>query len=595
MRITEKLLLVFIPTFLLSVVTMTLFSRRAVEEALIQSVVKSGHAMSINLNQSQGMVRSFAMGNESLLLPPLQQMLESTGALYGMILDPDSRVLAHTNVVEKGKVYSDHVTMDAVRSERPQHAILEVDGLKVMDFAFPVWALDRTHTGEEFLLLGKRARGARRRLGTIRLGLSLEESLGTAATISDRVFWIVTIVNIVAMGLSLFYIRRVLRPVRLMVDATDKLGRGELGGTVTISSRDEMGDLAHSFNRMSRELAATTVSRDLLDSILANMRDVLIVANPDGTIRQLNQRVVELIDRPREELIGHRVSRLFAEEDQMFSPEGLIELRRDRTIASIESALVDRSGRRIAVLMSVAGFRGRSEEEIEGFIISATDIGERIAAEDLIRQSLEEKELLLKEIHHRVKNNLQIISSLLNLQSRAIEDTHALEMLADSQNRVKSMALIHEKLYQSEDLARVDFADYIQALASSLFQSYQMSTKIRLRVEVQDVMLGIDQAIPCGLIVNELVSNALKHGFVDGDDGTVVVRFESAEGGRVALHVEDDGVGIAESIDVQTTESLGLNLVSILVSQLNGDITLENTAGTHVTVLFAPDARSLVG
>ena len=150
MRITEKLLLVFIPTFLLSVVTMTLFSRRAVEEALIQSVVKSGHAMSINLNQSQGMVRSFAMGNESLLLPPLQQMLESTGALYGMILDPDSRVLAHTNVVEKGKVYSDHVTMDAVRSERPQHAILEVDGLKVMDFAFPVWALDRTHTGEEF-------------------------------------------------------------------------------------------------------------------------------------------------------------------------------------------------------------------------------------------------------------------------------------------------------------------------------------------------------------------------------------------------------------------------------------------------------------
>ena len=595
MRITEKLLLVFIPTFLLSVVTMTLFSRRAVEEALIQSVVKSGHAISINLSQSQGMVRSFANGNESLLLPPLLQMLESTGALYGMVLDPESRVLAHTNVVEKGKVYSDHVTMDAVRSERPHHAMLEVDGLKVMDFAFPVWALDRTHTGEEFLLLGKRAGGPRRRLGTIRLGLSLEESLGTAATISDRVFWIVTIVNIVAMGLSLFYTRRVLRPVRLMVDATDRLGRGELGETVTISSRDEMGDLAHSFNRMSRELAATTVSRDLLDSILANMRDVLIVANPDGTIRQLNQRVVELIDRPREELIGHRVSGLFAEEDQLFSPEGLIELRRYRTIASVESTLVARSGRRIAVLVSVAGFRGRSEEEIEGFIISATDIGERIEAEDLIRQSLEEKELLLKEIHHRVKNNLQIISSLLNLQSRAIEDTHALEMLADSQNRVKSMALIHEKLYQSEDLARVDFADYIQTLASSLFQSYQMSTKIRLRVEVQDVMLGIDQAIPCGLIVNELVSNALKHGFVDGDDGTVAVRFESVEGGRVALHVEDDGVGIAESIDVQTTESLGLNLVSILVSQLNGDITLENTAGTHVTVQFAPDARSLVG
>ena len=573
---------------------MTLFSRRAAEEALVQSVVKSGNAISVNLSQSQGMVRSIESGDERLLLPPLQQMLESTGALYGMVLSPSSRVLAHTNVAEKGKVYTNDVTAQAVSSDQPEHQVVEIDGRKVMDIAFPVWELARARTGEEFLLLGKKVGGARRRLGTIRLGLSLEESLETAGTISDRVFWIVTLVNIVAMGLSLFYVRRILRPVRFMAAAADRLGRGELGETVTVPSMDEMGDLAHSFNRMSRELAATTVSRDLLDSILGNMRDILVVANPDGTIRQLNQRVVELTDRPREDLVGHSVSRLFAEEERLFSPSGLIELRRKESIASVESTLVERSGKRIPVLMSVAGFRGLAEE-FAGFIISATDIGERIEAEDKIRQSLEDKEMLLKEIHHRVKNNLQVISSLLNLQSRTIEDERALDMLRDSQDRVKSMALIHEKLYQSEDLARVDFSEYIQALASSLFQSYQMSAKIRLRVDVHDVMLGIDQAIPCGLIVNELVSNALKHGFVDDREGTVSVRFEPVDTGRVALHVEDDGVGMPESIDVQSTESLGLNLVNILVAQLNGELIIEKTGGTAVTVLFRPDARSLMG
>ena len=590
MRITEKLLLVFIPTFMLSVVTMTLFSKRAAQQTLVQDVVRSGLSISLNLAQSRGMVISFETGDERLLLPPLQRIMENTGALYAMVLDPQGSVLAHTNVVEKGRRYDDAITSRALRSDEPVYESLKVDGHAVMDIAFPAWELERNQTDEEYLLLGRQDARTRRRLGTIRLGLPLEESMETAARISGRVFWIVTLVNVVAMGLSLFYVRRVLHPVRLMAAATQRIGRGELGETVSVQSRDEMGDLAHSFNRMSRDLAATTVSKNLLDNILSSMRDILVVTNPDGTVKLLNERILELLDHREEDVVGRSATHLFAPEEELFRPPGLIELAKLGTI-SRESALISRAGERIPVLVSVAGFRGRGGE-LEGFIVTATDIAERIEAEERIKESLQEKEMLLKEIHHRVKNNLQIISSLLNLQSLGLEDVRALDILDESQNRVKSMALIHEKLYQSEDITKVDFEEYIQTLAASLFQSYQTSSNIRLSVVVDDVRLGIDQAIPCGLIINELVSNSLKHGFSDGRDGEVSVHFGRTGDRLVALTVKDDGVGLPETVDILTTEPLGLKLVNILVEQLNGEISLAGDPGTEVRIAFDPEATT---
>ncbi len=177
---------------------------------------------------------------------------------------------------------------------------------------------------------------------------------------------------------------------------------------------------------MSRDLAATTVSKDLLDSILSNMRDVLVVTNPDGTVRLLNQRILELLDHREEDVVGRSAAHLFAPEEDLFRPPGLIELAKLGAI-SRESALIKRSGERIPVLVRVAGFRGRGGD-LEGFIVTATDIAERIEAEERIRESLQEKEMLLKEIHHRVKNNpadhLQSVESAVARPGRCPSPRH---------------------------------------------------------------------------------------------------------------------------------------------------------------------------
>jgi len=213
-------------------------------------------------------------------------------------------------------------------------------------------------------------------------------------------------------------------------------------------------------------------------------------------------------------------------------------------------------------------------------------IEERTRAEEQVRASLAEKEVLLKEIHHRVKNNLQVISSLLNLQSDTVQDEESLEVLRESQNRIRSMAFVHENLYQSEDLARIDFGRYIRNLSSYLFSSYSVNPSlIRLRLDVADVYLGVDTVIPCGLIVNELISNSLKHAFPEGREGEIHVDLRM-EDGQVVLVVGDDGVGLPEGLNLQRTETLGLQLVDTLIGQLEGSIELDNSKGTTFRIVF---------
>lgn len=221
---------------------------------------------------------------------------------------------------------------------------------------------------------------------------------------------------------------------------------------------------------------------------------------------------------------------------------------------------------------------------LEGFI---TDITERKQAEEQLKTSLKEKEMLLKEIHHRVKNNLQIITSLLNLQSRYIKDEQTLEMFKESQNRIKTMALIHEKLYKSKDIARINFAEYINNLASHLFHSYGISSKtISLKVNVDNILLDVDTAIPCGLIINELVSNSLKYAFPGGKQGEIRVDFRAEKNNNFVLIVADTGIGLSEEVDFRRTETLGLQLVCILTEQLGGNIELNREKGTEFKITF---------
>jgi two-component sensor histidine kinase len=216
------------------------------------------------------------------------------------------------------------------------------------------------------------------------------------------------------------------------------------------------------------------------------------------------------------------------------------------------------------------------------------EIAERKRAEEQIKASLGEKEVLLKEIHHRVKNNLQVVSSMLQLQSKNIKDKETVEMFQESRNRVRSMALVHERLYQSKDLARVDFAKYIRSLASYLCRSYGVNTNvIQLKTNLHDVFLGVDTAIPCGLILNELVSNSLKHAFPEGREGEIRIELRLDGNDKFTLMVSDNGVGLLEDLDFRNTESLGLQLVNTLVNQLEGTIELDRRGGTTFKITFA--------
>ncbi|MCB9136613.1 MAG: hypothetical protein H6636_14405, partial [Anaerolineales bacterium] len=200
---------------------------------------------------------------------------------------------------------------------------------------------------------------------------------------------------------------------------------------------------------------------------------------------------------------------------------------------------------------------------------------------------LHEKEVLLKEIHHRVKNNLQIISSLLNLQSNYVKDPGSLRALHDSQARVRSMALIHEKLYQSNSLAKIDFGEYVQSLAKDLFRSYQRSLgEIELKVEAAEIALDLDYAIPCGLILNELLTNALKYAFPKGRKGQLWIELTILPDQRVCLKVADNGIGLPEGFDLTKSSSLGLQLVRNLVSQIEGKLELQRSGGTAFLISF---------
>lgn len=219
------------------------------------------------------------------------------------------------------------------------------------------------------------------------------------------------------------------------------------------------------------------------------------------------------------------------------------------------------------------------------------EVTRRMSVEEHLKASLKEKDVLLSEIHHRVKNNLQIISSLLGLQATRVRDAKVLDALTDCQNRVRSIALIHERLYRSRDVAKVDFSEYLEDVLRAFQQTHwEQAGSIKINTRVDEVHLGIALAIPCSLIINELVTNCIKHAFPDNRGGVVNIHFGRERAGSYVLVVQDDGVGLPQDLDYRTTCSLGLQLVMNLTElQLRGTLDVESGPGTTFTVRFRDD------
>lgn len=231
-----------------------------------------------------------------------------------------------------------------------------------------------------------------------------------------------------------------------------------------------------------------------------------------------------------------------------------------------------------------------SKDEFGKLIESFSAMGREIKLnEEALKKSLVEKETLLKEVHHRTKNNMQIISSLLWLQSREIQEKEYLEMFEDCSNRINAMSLIHETIYKSADFSKINFNEFLLALFDSLFDTYGIQPeRIRFVINSNNIFLDMDSSIPCGLLVQELISNAFKYAFPDNRQGTIRVSIHSPEKGLIELKVSDDGIGLPEGLDIRNTHSLGLRLVTTLVeNQLGGTLELNREYGTEFKIKFS--------
>ncbi|MDI6723344.1 MAG: PAS domain S-box protein [Methanobacterium sp.] len=324
-----------------------------------------------------------------------------------------------------------------------------------------------------------------------------------------------------------------------------------------------------------------------LSLITDNMLDLIYQVNKKGIFEYVSPSLKDLLGYEVEDVIGKKDIELI----KIVHPDDL-----NIIINAIQTAIATLKPKRIQhrykhadghyIWVETIGNPLSNEKgEFSGAVYITRDIQELKRIENQLKSSLEEKEVLLKEIHHRVKNNMQIISSLLNLQSKCLKDENAIRILKESRDRVKSMAIVHEKLYQSDNFSRINFAEYIKKLLYDLLSSYGINSKfIKQKINVENILLDINFAIPCGLIINELVSNSIKHAFPNGR-GEIGVEFYLKSNKHILI-IADNGVGFPEYLDFQNTETLGLRLVNALVTQLYGKIELYRDEGTTFKIIF---------
>lgn len=404
-----------------------------------------------------------------------------------------------------------------------------------------------------------------------------------------------TLIDLLAVLLALLVggliSRSVSTRIQKLKTATQTISAGRLDEQLSAEAKDEIGDLARAFNQMMVTLKQSQYevlsAKTFTDNILESMTDLLVVADASATVQRANSAAALLLGVGQDEVIGRPLSDLWADQDFVARLERLEpnQVVGNSPMINFENHCFTKDGRKIPMSLSIATLRDFAGQP-QGVVCVGRDITESKRAEEKIQASLMEKEVLLKEIHHRVKNNLQIISSLLNMQAKKITDEKSRAIFLDSQNRVKSMALIHESLYQSSDLSQIDFDEYLRKLTSQLLRSYNLDAEqIRLTFRSSSLQMSVDAAVPCGLIINELISNSLKYAFPEQRKGEISIALQLTQQ-QYVLSCADNGVGLPPDFDIMQTNSLGLKIVRTLTEQLNGELKIHTTNGTTFEITF---------
>ena len=605
MKLQNKFLAAYIPALLLTGSGMILTANRIVHRIILEEVARRG--LSDLKSIESHTLLGFQLQKERLLLPVLESAVEEAGAVYAAALDTHGRVLADTDIVEKGKIYQDPISRKILKAEKPSFYDLVVHGQRVVDIAWPVYIQPMENSSDDFVIsAGKETASVR--LGVLRLGLPLADALATEAKISRQLLMLLFVAGGLILVLALILMQSILQPVRHLAAATEKIGLGHYQEEVPILSADELGDLARSFNRMSQALAQTTVSKDFLDEILENMLDPLIVLEMNGRVRMVNRAVLELLEYTPGELPSQDACILFDG-----APDTLATIAEQGFVKNVELNFRTKAGRQIPVFMSGSAFHDKAGRLI-GMILVAKDITDRKKLEGEILQSekLSAVGRLASGVAHEINNPLGVILGFAQGALWDLAPGDPLELplrsIERESNRCKNLVqdLLTFSRISKIDREPVDLNKAIES-AFSLVNAQARLGRVQVIKDLQANLPHIlaNQNQMQQVIIN-LANNALD---AMSQEGTLTVRTHLLhEGGRAwaALSIKDTGPGIPADVLPRIFEpffttkpvgqgtGLGLGLVHEIVKKHSGTIEVHSVPGcTEFLVKFPVHADVL--
>lgn len=601
MKLQTKLFLVLLPVALLAGILILFLSKQSVNSILLESVAQRGLLQlgELSTKASAGM----RTRDEKALLPVLNIAAGQTRASYAMALDNSGIVLAHTNILEKGKKYNDSITRRVLGRDKPGFEVIELQGKKLLDVAVPIWANE-----EDFLL--SQERGGKTRLGAIRLGLPLEEVQATQNRILGRIALILLLAGGMVMVVIFAALRRALRPVGILARLAEKIGGGERNVHIPVTTKDEIGNLATSFNRMVNDLKQTTVSKNYVDNIIRSMVDSLVVVGPDGKIRATNKAALDLSGYEESELVGQSIEMLSGGED-LLTAMALKKLLKEGSFRDYESSFRTKAGEKVPILLSGSMLRD-NEGKSEGIVVLAKDLTERKKMEMMLVQSekLSAVGQLAAGVAHEINNPLGIILGFAQSATKRLQasDVLALPIKSIEREALRCKTLVQNLLtFSRQNKAKMEEFDLNESVESTLgiVEAQARVRSVEVCRELGSVKRMVGDKNQLQQVIINLCNNAID-AMPNGGKITVRTRDDTADERRVVLEVEDNGSGIPEEIgdkifnpffttkEVGKGTGLGLSLVYEIIQRHQGAIKLKSKVGSGTTfTVFLPTTNSV--
>lgn len=414
-----------------------------------------------------------------------------------------------------------------------------------------------------------------------------QEKLEAQAEQTVRRIILITVFGFAVSLLFAFVIyRSITQPVYTLTTAARRIGSGNLDQRIKLRSNDELSRLADTFNQMAENLSKSMVSRSYVNNIIQSMGDMLFVTDEEGMVQMSNKTVHRKLGYSNDDLEDFSVWNLFSNEARD-NVKSLIA-NNDINVNELETELKSKDGHVMPVILSSSVLVDEMSENLN-LVFVASDITVQKESEKKISASLHEKNILLAEIHHRVKNNLAVVSGLLQMQMWNMENENAKKALQHSQLRIQSIALVHEKLYQNETFADINISEFVKELVHAVSQSFQKPDQyIKIHYSLEDIRMNINQAIPFSLLLNECVVNSYKHAFNGNQAGNISIKLQSNDN-LVQIEIADDGHGLPDSFEFEKEQTLGITLIRTLVSQLKGNACFDSAIdeGTQFNLEFS--------